>query len=138
MSDQLLRLSQGASTISDYTLQFCTLAATSGWNEAALLSSYHHGLNPNIRAAMSIYDDMIGLENFKKPPAFHNAYRHASPMKPLASLHHPPSVLQYQSPCSWIPPVLLARNGMQLWLDSASTVLITSSRTVPSDPHALQ
>ncbi len=64
VSDQLLRLSQGTSTVSDYTLQFRTLAATSGWNEAALLSSYHHGLNPNIRAAMSIYDDTYGLENF--------------------------------------------------------------------------
>ncbi len=64
VSDQLLRLSQGSSTTSDYTLQFRTLAASSGWNEAALLSAYCHGLNPNIRAAMSIYDDTIGLENF--------------------------------------------------------------------------
>ncbi len=64
VSDQLLRLSQGSSTTSDYTLQFRTLAASSGWNEAALLSAYRHGWNPNIRAAMSIYDDTIGLENF--------------------------------------------------------------------------
>ncbi len=27
-------------------------------------SSYLHGLGPNIRAAMSVYNDMIGLENF--------------------------------------------------------------------------
>ncbi len=27
-------------------------------------SSYRHGLGPNIRAAMSVYNDMIGLENF--------------------------------------------------------------------------
>ncbi len=34
VSDQLLWLSQGFSTISDYTLQFCTLAATAAANEA--------------------------------------------------------------------------------------------------------
>ncbi len=64
VSDQLLRLTQGYSTTSDYTLQFRMLAASSGWNEAALLSAYRHGLNPHIRTAMSIYDDTIGLENF--------------------------------------------------------------------------
>uniref|UniRef100_A0A671NU31 DUF4939 domain-containing protein n=1 Tax=Sinocyclocheilus anshuiensis TaxID=1608454 RepID=A0A671NU31_9TELE len=36
VSDQLLRLRQGSSTTREYTLQFRTLAATSGWNEAAL------------------------------------------------------------------------------------------------------
>ncbi len=63
-SDELLRLRQGASTVGDYTLQFHILVATSGWIEAALLSSYRHGLNPSIRAAMSIYNDTIRLESF--------------------------------------------------------------------------
>ncbi len=49
MSDQLLRLCQGASSTNEYTLQFRTLVATSGWNEAALLSAYRQGLDPHIR-----------------------------------------------------------------------------------------
>lgn len=64
VSDQLLRLRQGTSSTNEYTLQFRTLAATSGWNEAALLSTYRQGLDPRIRAQMAIYDDSVGLESF--------------------------------------------------------------------------
>ncbi|KAL0154168.1 hypothetical protein M9458_050526, partial [Cirrhinus mrigala] len=63
-SDQLFRLQQGTSSVNDYTLHFCTLAAVSGWNEIALLGAYRQGLNPEIRAAMALYDDSIGLESF--------------------------------------------------------------------------
>ncbi len=62
--DQLIRLRQGRSTVSDYTLQFRTLAATSGWNEAALLTAYRQGLDSQIHTQMAIYDDSVGLENF--------------------------------------------------------------------------
>ncbi len=64
VSDQLLRLRQGTSSTNEYTLQFRTLAATSGWNEAALLSAYRQGLDSGIRAQMAIYDDSMGLESF--------------------------------------------------------------------------
>ncbi|KAL0183501.1 hypothetical protein M9458_019197 [Cirrhinus mrigala] len=63
-SDQLFRLLQGNSTIHQYSLHFRTLAAASGWNETALLSAYRQGLNPQIRSAMALYDDSIGLETF--------------------------------------------------------------------------
>ncbi|KAI2647111.1 Transposon Tf2-8 polyprotein [Labeo rohita] len=61
---QLFRLQQGSSTVNDYTLRFRTLAGASGWNETALLGAYRQGLNPEIRAAMALYDDSIGLETF--------------------------------------------------------------------------
>ncbi len=64
VSDQLLRLCQGTSSTHEYTLQFRTLAATSGWNKAALLSAYRQGLETSIRAQMVIYDDSVGLESF--------------------------------------------------------------------------
>ncbi len=64
VSDQLLRLRQGTSSTNEYTLRFRTLAATSGWNEAALPSAYRQGLETRIRAQMAIYDDSIGLESF--------------------------------------------------------------------------
>ncbi|KAL0195269.1 hypothetical protein M9458_008841, partial [Cirrhinus mrigala] len=63
-SDQLFRLQQGTSSVHDYTLRFRTLAAASGWNETALLGVFHQGLNADIRAAMALYDDSIGLEAF--------------------------------------------------------------------------
>ncbi len=64
VADQLIRLRQGSASTDDYTLQFCTLAASSGWNEAALLAVYRQGLNPQIRTMMAIYDDAVGLESF--------------------------------------------------------------------------
>ncbi len=39
-------------------------AATSGWNEATLLSTYHQGLDPHIHAQIAIYDDTMGLKSF--------------------------------------------------------------------------
>ncbi|KAL0153949.1 hypothetical protein M9458_050706, partial [Cirrhinus mrigala] len=63
-SDQLFRLHQGTSSVNHYTLHFRTLAAASGWNEKALLGAYRQGLNPDLRAAMALYDDSIGLEAF--------------------------------------------------------------------------
>ncbi|KAI2661113.1 Transposon Tf2-8 polyprotein [Labeo rohita] len=63
-SDQLFRLQQGTSSANHYTLHFRTLAAASGWNEKALLGAFRQGLNPDLRAAMALYDDSIGLEAF--------------------------------------------------------------------------
>ncbi|KAL0190891.1 hypothetical protein M9458_013589, partial [Cirrhinus mrigala] len=63
-SDLLFRLQQGNSTINEYTLHFRTLAVASGWNETVLLGAHRQGLNPQISAAMSLYDDSIGLEAF--------------------------------------------------------------------------
>ncbi len=64
VSDQLLRLRQGTSSTHEYTLQFRTLAATCGWNEAALIGACRQGLDTNIRAQMAIFDDSVGLESF--------------------------------------------------------------------------
>ncbi|KAL0176628.1 hypothetical protein M9458_028958, partial [Cirrhinus mrigala] len=51
-------------SIQEYTIHFHTLVVASGWNEVALLSAYRQGLNLEIRAAMALYDDTIGLESF--------------------------------------------------------------------------
>ncbi|KAL0172696.1 hypothetical protein M9458_033007, partial [Cirrhinus mrigala] len=65
-SFQLFRLQQGTSSVNEYTLYFRTLAVASGWNDTvgALLGAYRQGLNPDVRAAMALYDDSIGLESF--------------------------------------------------------------------------
>lgn len=62
--DQLLNLLQGDDSVSLYALQFRTLAASSGWNEAALLTTFCQGLNAEVHQYMVIYEDVIGLENF--------------------------------------------------------------------------
>ncbi|KAI2644120.1 Transposon Tf2-8 polyprotein [Labeo rohita] len=67
VSDQL---QQGSSSVHDYTIHFRTLAAASGWNEIALLGAFRQGLNPDIRAAMVLYDDSIGLEAFLQRTAW--------------------------------------------------------------------
>ena len=61
---RLLRLRQGRTPILEYTLQFRTLAAESGWNEAALLTVFRQGLEPTLRLHLSSYDDSVGLERF--------------------------------------------------------------------------
>ncbi len=48
----------------DYSIQFHTPAASSGWNETALITAFRRGLNPLIRQQMAIYDDTVGLETF--------------------------------------------------------------------------
>ncbi|KAK3537429.1 hypothetical protein QTP70_009648 [Hemibagrus guttatus] len=50
--------------VSDYALQFRTLAAASGWNEQALITTYRQGLDPRIRLHLAAYEDSIGLEKF--------------------------------------------------------------------------
>ncbi|KAL1277068.1 hypothetical protein QQF64_023741 [Cirrhinus molitorella] len=62
--DELIHLRQGDLSIHDYTLRFRSLAATSGWNEIALLAAYRKGLHPEIRRQMVIYDDNSNIETF--------------------------------------------------------------------------
>lgn len=62
--DQLYNLHQGNQSLGSYTLQFLTLAASSGWKETALITAFRQGLNNDIRQLMVIYDDSMGLENF--------------------------------------------------------------------------
>lgn len=55
MHDQLFSLHQGKLPVADYAVKFRTLAATGGWNEAALITAYRQGLNSTIRQQMAIY-----------------------------------------------------------------------------------
>ncbi|KAK3570544.1 hypothetical protein QTP86_022080 [Hemibagrus guttatus] len=51
-------------SVSDYALQFRTLAAASGWNEQALITTYRQGLDPHVWLHLATYKDSIGLEKF--------------------------------------------------------------------------
>ncbi|KAK3516827.1 hypothetical protein QTP70_023701 [Hemibagrus guttatus] len=64
VGERLCRLKQGVMSVSDYALQFRTLAAASGWNEQALITTYRQGLDPRIRLHLAAYEDSIELEKF--------------------------------------------------------------------------
>ncbi len=139
MSDQLLRLRQGASSTHKYTLQFCTLAATSGWNEAALLSAYRQGLETSIRAQMAIFDDSIGLESFMLKA--NRIAQRLSACHTAEAAHQPASPAngpQYQNPCKWTQLASPVKNVLAEWQRGCVfTVLrlITSSGHAPTKPH---
>ncbi|XP_048037409.1 uncharacterized protein LOC125262625, partial [Megalobrama amblycephala] len=46
IGEKLYNLKQGSKSVTDYALQFRTLAASSGWNEQALITSFRQGLEP--------------------------------------------------------------------------------------------
>ncbi|KAK3551952.1 hypothetical protein QTP70_031641 [Hemibagrus guttatus] len=48
--------------VTEYAIQFRTLAAKSGWNEQALLAAYRQGLSPQVRLHLAAHEDAIGLE----------------------------------------------------------------------------
>ncbi|KAK3556238.1 hypothetical protein QTP70_006922 [Hemibagrus guttatus] len=64
IGEKLYNLKQGKLSVNEYALQFRILAAKSGWNKQALLTSYHQGLDPQVRLHLAAYKDSIGLERF--------------------------------------------------------------------------
>lgn len=98
--DQLMQQCQGSSSTSDYTLQSCTLAATSRWNETALLTAYRKGLDPSPDSYLQWH---CGIGNCHA-----SSHEDLSICLPLPArknaIHrpHPLPVLQYQNWCRWI------------------------------------
>uniref|UniRef100_A0A9J7X2D2 Retrotransposon gag domain-containing protein n=1 Tax=Cyprinus carpio carpio TaxID=630221 RepID=A0A9J7X2D2_CYPCA len=64
IGEKLYNLKQGKMSVNEYALQFRMLAATSGWNEQALITTYRQGLDPHVRLHLAAYEDTIGLERF--------------------------------------------------------------------------
>lgn len=52
----LLSLCQGHRSVLDYTIEFCTLAADSGWNNSALVDAYLNGLSAIVK------DQLVSLD----------------------------------------------------------------------------
>ncbi|KAK3519785.1 hypothetical protein QTP70_004948 [Hemibagrus guttatus] len=64
LGERLCRLKQGNMSVAEYALQYRTLAAASGWNEQALITTYRQGLDPRVRLHLAAYEDSMGLEKF--------------------------------------------------------------------------
>ncbi|KAK3506694.1 hypothetical protein QTP70_015432 [Hemibagrus guttatus] len=62
VGEELCKLQQGTLMVTEYAIQFRTLAAKSGWNEQALLAASRQGLSPQVRLHLAAHEDAIGLE----------------------------------------------------------------------------
>ncbi|KAK3516460.1 hypothetical protein QTP70_014791 [Hemibagrus guttatus] len=62
VGEELCKLRQGKLMVTEYAIQFRTLAAKSGWNEQGLLAAYRQGLSPQVRLHLAAHEDAIGLE----------------------------------------------------------------------------
>ena len=58
----LCQLRQGKRSVVDYSLEFRTLAASSGWNAAELLVIFRQGLHPEILRELASKDDNLTLD----------------------------------------------------------------------------
>jgi len=117
IGEKLYNLKQGAMSVNEYALQFRTLAASSGWNEQALITTYRQGLDPRVRLHLAAYEDSIGLERFIQLSIRCRVSKNtrASHCLTPSSVGQNPSALQNQptSPCKWKTHVylLLSDNG---------------------------
>lgn len=55
-ASQLARLNQDGHSVTDYSIQFRTLAATCDWNEAALCARFREGLDDEIQDEIIIHE----------------------------------------------------------------------------------
>ncbi|KAL2077728.1 hypothetical protein ACEWY4_027232 [Coilia grayii] len=104
---ELLHLRQGARSVSDYAIQFRTLATTSGWNPEAQVDAFLNGLSERIKDELaardlpSSFDALVDIairidsrwrqrhgEGSRAGPGEFGAHRH-----PLSTGAPPPTVL---------------------------------------------
>ncbi|XP_029688387.1 uncharacterized protein [Takifugu rubripes] len=59
---QILSLRQGPSSVADYSIRFCILAARSGWNDAALQGVFTQGLSDDLKDELAAREQPETLE----------------------------------------------------------------------------
>ncbi|KAK3527009.1 hypothetical protein QTP86_006384 [Hemibagrus guttatus] len=59
-----MELRQGSEAAADYAIRFCTLAAQSGWNDAALWAVFCAGLNPSLQAELACHMEVTSFSQF--------------------------------------------------------------------------
>ncbi|KAI2650240.1 Transposon Tf2-6 polyprotein [Labeo rohita] len=59
----LLRLSQGTRSVSEFAIEFRTLATEAGWNSQALRAAIHNALSPEIKDELAFRDPAPDLES---------------------------------------------------------------------------
>ncbi|KAK3564093.1 hypothetical protein QTP86_007548 [Hemibagrus guttatus] len=64
ISVRLMELRQGSEAAADYAIRFRTLAAQSGWNDAALWVVFHTGLHPALQSELACHEEATSLSQF--------------------------------------------------------------------------
>ncbi len=59
---RLLQLTQGACSVAEMAIEFCTLAAESGWNTQALQAAFHQALAPELKDELAFRDPAPNLD----------------------------------------------------------------------------
>ncbi|KAL0157255.1 hypothetical protein M9458_048501, partial [Cirrhinus mrigala] len=62
--EQIVSLRQGRRPAADYAVEFRTLAAQSGWNDAPLKLHYRKGLNPDLQVELACRDESLSLSQY--------------------------------------------------------------------------
>lgn len=69
----LLTLCQGPGRVSEFTLEFLTIVAWSGWNDIALQAAFRQGLNREVLTEIACHSEPLILDSLIKlaicPPA---------------------------------------------------------------------
>ena len=111
--DQLLALRQGSQSAADYALHFRTLAATSGWNDAALLAVFHQGLNADLKSELACREGTADLEQFLQLAVrLDNLLRTRRPTRTSAHNYNPPLAAALRNLCSLAVRNLPWRRGI--------------------------
>ena len=63
----LLRLHQGSSTASEFALEVRTIAASTGWNESALIIVFRSGLREEVQLELTCRDDNLSAQSDHGP-----------------------------------------------------------------------
>ncbi|KAK3518313.1 hypothetical protein QTP86_003673, partial [Hemibagrus guttatus] len=114
ISVRLMELRQGSEAAADYAIRFRTLAAQSGWNDAALWAVFRAGLHPALQSELACHEEAttlsqfvataIRLDNLRRQ---HRAGAHAS------SAARPQRRMDYSSHREEEPePMQLGRSGL--------------------------
>ncbi|KAK3517148.1 hypothetical protein QTP86_003930, partial [Hemibagrus guttatus] len=114
ISVRLMELRQGSEAAADYAIRFRTLAAQSGWNNAALWAVFRAGLHPALQSELACHEEAttlsqfvataICLDNLRRQ---HRAGAHAS------SAARPQRRMDYSSHREEEPePMQLGRSGL--------------------------
>ncbi|KAI2658160.1 Transposon Tf2-6 polyprotein [Labeo rohita] len=98
--EQIVSLRQGRRPAADYALEFCTLAAHSGWNDAPLKLHYRKGLNPDLQVELACRDESLSLSQYiDLSIRVDNVMRARRPARPFTMpLPSPPPVASGSEP----------------------------------------
>ncbi|KAK3532216.1 hypothetical protein QTP86_009486 [Hemibagrus guttatus] len=104
----LMELRQGSEAAADYAIRFRTLAAQSGWNDAALWAVFRAGLHPALQSELACHEQFVAtairLDNLQRQ---HRAGAQAS------SAARPQRRMDYSSHREEEPePMQLGRSGL--------------------------